>query len=69
MTPKIILVLSLLSVAAFLLLTEWLPMEVVALLVMGVKGRSNVMDTIIGSCAQKMFRRSPIPLLSIRGDE
>lgn len=35
MTPQIILVLSLLSVAAFLLVTEWLPMEVVAMLVMG----------------------------------
>ncbi len=47
-------------------LLETIEREKPDLLVMGTKGRSNLTDTIIGSCAQKMYRRSPIPLLSIR---
>jgi nucleotide-binding universal stress UspA family protein len=38
----------------------------VDLLVMGIKGRSNLVDTIIGSCTKRMFRLSPIPMLSFR---
>jgi len=37
------------------------------LLVIARKGRSDIIDVVMGSCARVMHQRCPIPVLSVRG--
>ncbi len=36
------------------------------MMIMGIKGRSDLIDVMVGSTALKMFKRCPVPLVTVR---
>ena len=43
--------------------------EKVDMMIMGVKGRADLEHIFVGSVAEKLFRRSPVPVLSHRDEK
>ena len=50
----------------FQAIVEVIDQEQADLVIVGTKGRSNLSDVLHRSTAERLFRRCPVPLLSVR---